>query len=116
MITQRRQGSHAALLWEFPGGKLEYGENPPDCLARELHEELGIVVKDLRLYDVVSHVYAAIASHVVLLVYTGQLAAGLPQPIECESLAWVAVESLGQYEFCAADQPIVQRLMSAHGC
>ena len=42
LIAQRKSSDHLAGKWEFPGGKIEYGETPEDCLKRELHEEFGI--------------------------------------------------------------------------
>jgi 8-oxo-dGTP pyrophosphatase MutT (NUDIX family) len=46
LIAQRPQGKTLAGLWEFPGGKLEPGERPEATLIRELHEEIGITVKE----------------------------------------------------------------------
>lgn len=56
LITQRKQGSHLAGLWEFPGGKREPAETWQDCLVRELQEELAITVTvgELR-YETVHH-------------------------------------------------------------
>ncbi|HKW99482.1 MAG TPA: (deoxy)nucleoside triphosphate pyrophosphohydrolase [Bryobacteraceae bacterium] len=45
LICQRKPGQWHALKWEFPGGKVEPGESPPDAIRRELDEELGIVAK-----------------------------------------------------------------------
>ena len=46
LIAQRPEGKSLAGLWEFPGGKIDPGERPEQALIRELHEELGIVVKE----------------------------------------------------------------------
>jgi len=50
LVNQRRAGTHMAGSWEFPGGKLEAGETIAQALARELHEELGIVIEDCTLW------------------------------------------------------------------
>ncbi len=42
LLTQRQRGAHLELHWEFPGGKVEAGESPPEALVRELYEELDV--------------------------------------------------------------------------
>ena len=58
LLTSRPEGKVYAGWWEFPGGKLEAGESVAEALARELHEELGIVVDEVRPWDVTRMDYA----------------------------------------------------------
>ena len=58
LLTSRPEGKVYAGWWEFPGGKLEAGESVAEALARELHEELGIVVHEVRPWDVTRMDYA----------------------------------------------------------
>ena len=59
LIAQRPEGKALAGLWEFPGGKIEPGERPEATLIRELHEEIGITVKEACLAPLTfaSHAY-----------------------------------------------------------
>lgn len=58
LIVERPAGKIAALKWEFPGGKIEAGETPRAALDRELHEEIGIVVRKARPLILFTHEYA----------------------------------------------------------
>ncbi|MEP7138392.1 MAG: NUDIX domain-containing protein [Caldimonas sp.] len=58
LLTSRPEGKVYAGWWEFPGGKLEEGESVVEALARELHEELGIAVDDVRPWNVTRMDYA----------------------------------------------------------
>ena len=62
LLTQRKRGTHLAGAWEFPGGKVEPGEDPRAALRRELDEELGIDVSVGEIVDVTFHRYAGQAS------------------------------------------------------
>ena len=59
LLAQRPPGKTLAGLWEFPGGKVEPGERPEATLIRELHEEIGITVKEACLAPLTfaSHAY-----------------------------------------------------------
>lgn len=57
LIVERPPGKIAALKWEFPGGKIEPGESPREALDRELHEEIGIVVRQARPLLLFTHEY-----------------------------------------------------------
>ena len=105
LITQRKQGSHLAGLWEFPGGKREPAETWQDCLVRELHEELAITVTvgELR-YETVHH-YPE--KSVRLRFYAAVLISGEPRPIDCAAVAWVGPKDLPTYAFPEADRELV---------
>ncbi|MEO6690626.1 MAG: (deoxy)nucleoside triphosphate pyrophosphohydrolase, partial [Dokdonella sp.] len=57
LLAERPPGKHLAGLWEFPGGKCEDGEAPVDALARELREEIGVIVESARPLIGVPHSY-----------------------------------------------------------
>jgi 8-oxo-dGTP diphosphatase len=101
-----------AGLWEFPGGKVEPGEEPRAALRREIVEELGIAT---RVGAVVETLHS-VASHreIVILCYRCTLEKGVdPEsalPLEAEECRWVPVAKLDTLEFVAADKAFVARL------
>lgn len=105
LIARRADSQHQGGLWEFPGGKVEAGEAVEIALARELHEELGIVVTQARPLIKVSHDYAD--KQVLLDVWEVDGFTGEPHGAEGQPLAWVSARELSQYEFPEANQPIV---------
>lgn len=108
MICQRRPEVHNGLKWEFPGGKLEPGESPEAALARELREELDIEVRVGRVFDAVHHRYSD--RDVLVLFYGCEILAGEPRTVDCNAIAWVEPERLGEYDFAGADRAFVERL------
>jgi 8-oxo-dGTP diphosphatase len=111
LISQRRADQSLALLWEFPGGKVEPGEAPVAALVRELREELGIDVEVGRIWDVLFHPYDAF--DLVMLVYGCRLIAGSAEPraVEVAAFAWVAPGELPSWKILPADQVLVERLV-----
>lgn len=109
LITQRPPTSSLPLLWEFPGGRVEPGETDEAALARELEEEMGIAV---RVGERVVHVEHAYASYDIdFCVYRCELRAGVVQDLKVNDHRWVRPEELDQYEFPAADEKTVARLL-----
>lgn len=108
LLAQRRKDSHQGLKWEFPGGKLEFGESPEECLVREIREELDINIKVKGIFQVVSHIYGE--RQVILLCYLCQLDQGQIKPKECQDFCWVEKQDLLKYDLAPADIPVAKQL------
>ncbi|MBK8286353.1 MAG: Nudix family hydrolase [Ahniella sp.] len=108
LIARRPQHKHHGGLWEFPGGKQDPGEQPDAALARELHEELGVQVRQSVPWCVIRESRPdrplALATRRVL-AYDGA-----PKALEHEALAWVLPACLHDYDLAPADRRIAQAL------
>lgn len=109
LIAQRKKGTHLEMKWEFPGGKLEPGEDPETCLEREIKEELALDIKVNSIFQVVSHKYEL--RHIVMLCYICEVLQGTPECIECNDFRWVTLDEIGEYDFAPADIPVVEKLL-----
>jgi 8-oxo-dGTP diphosphatase len=108
LVTRRPEHVHQGGLWEFPGGKLEPGEDPEQGLARELAEELGVRVLASRPLIRIHHDYGD--RHILLDVRRVSRYEGVPQGLEGQPLAWLDPESMDPKAFPAADRPIITAL------
>jgi 8-oxo-dGTP diphosphatase len=99
--------------WELPGGKIEAGESPRACLQRELHEEFGIVTAIDAFFGASVHHYEHVS--IRLLAYRARLVDGDIRLTVHDRCRWVPVSRLGDFDFCAADQPLVTRLVRLQG-
>lgn len=104
LITQRNSGE-----WEFPGGKIEFGETPEECLVRELAEEIGITVSVDDVFAVSSAMQGD--KHILLLAFHCVIVEGDVQHLEVEDHRWVLPEELTEYEMSLADLPLVEKLI-----
>lgn len=105
LIARRADSQHQGGLWEFPGGKVEAGETVQAALARELREELDIEVTTSRPLIRIDHDYPD--KHVCLDVWEITGFSGEARGVEGQPLAWVSARELPEYEFPAANRPIV---------
>lgn len=109
LISNRRQNTHLAGLWEFPGGKLEPGESRLQGLSRELHEELGIKVAQAVALIRVRHRYPE--RNVLLDVWEITEYHNIAIGREGQPLQWVLPEQLHKYSLPPADEPIRKALL-----
>jgi 8-oxo-dGTP diphosphatase len=114
LIAQRPAGKSMAGLWEFPGGKVEAGERPEDTVIREMHEELGITIKDACLAPFIfaSHSYPEF--HLLMPLFLCRRWEGIAQAREGQKVAWVRIKDLAldpeRYPMPAADLPLIPLL------
>lgn len=108
LLSRRRNDVHQGGLWEFPGGKLEPGEDSRAALYRELREELGVDVTRVQPLVRVGHNYPDRA--VVLHVWCVQAYAGTPWGRQRQPLCWLPIGALEAARFPAANAPIVRLL------
>ncbi len=108
LIAERPVGKHLAGRWEFPGGKIGDGESREEALARELHEELGIVVHGS--VPLVSLVHDYAERQVELHLHLVQGWDGCAQGLDGQRLKWVPLAELGAEDILEADRPFIDAL------
>ena len=113
LICQRRWGSAFELKWEFPGGKVQPGENPKEALARELQEELQVSAKiGPELYRT-RHRYAEMGQEIELVFFAATLGPETMMNRAFERIVWAERARLPTYDFLEADRELVERLAKA---
>ena len=110
LVTRRPAGAHLAGMWEFPGGKIDPGEEHAAALEREIREELGADVVVGELAYETTHRYPD--RTVALFFYRCSLS-GDPRPVLGQEMKWVARGDLASLEFPPADRELIQRLVSS---
>jgi 8-oxo-dGTP diphosphatase len=110
LIAQRPAGKAMAGLWEFPGGKVEPGERPETTLIRELHEEIGITVKEAGLAPLTFASHAYDDFHLLMPLYICRRWEGHLTAREGQNLTWVRANKLRDYPMPPADIPLIPYL------
>lgn len=113
LICQRPKTKARALLWEFVGGKVEAGETVEEALIRECREELGVTVQPCGIFTEVIHEYPDIT--IRLTLFNAEIVCGTPQLLEHNDIRWIPPEEIGQYEFCPADEEILEKIQKLGG-
>lgn len=105
LAAQRSASMSLPLKWEFPGGKIEAGESPEECLIRELMEELGVTVLVGTALPPATHGYPDFT--VTLYPFTCRMAGGTITPHEHHTLTWIEPRRLPELDWAAADLPVI---------
>ena len=105
LATQRSGSMSLPLKWEFPGGKIDGGETPEECLHRELREELGIGVAIRGVLPPVTHRYPTFT--ITLHPFRCALSAGTLTLHEHAAVVWVAPGEMGALDWAEADLPVI---------
>jgi 8-oxo-dGTP diphosphatase len=110
LIAERPAGKHMAGRWEFPGGKVDPGEDEGAALHRELAEELGIEVIEARPFLTLTHDYAD--RRIELAMWIVERFRGEPRGLDGQRLRWIDVSQLPGADMLEADRPLVEALMA----
>lgn len=108
LIAKRGSTDKLANMWEFPGGKVEKGESPEECLRREIKEEFNIEIEvgDFFGESIYDYEYDSIR----LLAYWAYWKSGIIVPLVHDEYRWVSTKELMNYDFAPADIPFVEKL------
>lgn len=115
LIARRRPDDRFGGVWEFPGGKVESGEEPRDGLRREIREELAL---DIDVGPALGeYPFASERLSLVLIAFRAVIVGGALRLHDHSEIAWVLPSELAAYDFALPDRALVRRLTgdAAHG-
>ncbi|MCB0349824.1 MAG: (deoxy)nucleoside triphosphate pyrophosphohydrolase [Bdellovibrionales bacterium] len=109
LLGLRPSGGSLAGKWEFPGGKIEIGEQPEIALARELKEELGIDAEIGPLRFSATHHYGEVG--VIILFYEVNYWKGQPSPLHHSEVKWVLAEEIHKLQLPDANRNVLDKIV-----
>jgi 8-oxo-dGTP diphosphatase len=109
LCALRSPSMSLANMWEFPGGKVEKGEDVYTAIEREINEELGCKIKAQHIFHENTHEYETICIHLICIKC--RITKGNPVPTEHSKLIWLKKENLSSLKWAPADIPAVVQIM-----
>ncbi|MET1054590.1 MAG: (deoxy)nucleoside triphosphate pyrophosphohydrolase [Pedobacter sp.] len=110
LVAQRSSSMRLPLKWEFPGGKVEAGEEAGECLLREIAEELNVEVEIIRAMLPSEHDNGQQA--IRLIPFICRIKSGDIQLTEHAAIVWLEPEKLDTLDWAEADIPVVQQYLA----
>lgn len=110
MLAERPVGKAHAGAWEFPGGKVEAGEDDAQALARELREEVGVEAKVAERLASTRHTQES-GRIIELHLYRAQIVHGRPSGQEGQRIRWQTLATVAEDTLCPADRAFLPVLL-----
>ena len=109
LICKRPKSKHQGGRWEFPGGKKKEDEDILECIKRELHEELGIVVRPTKKIVSVNFKYPE--KEVNLHIYLCHIISGIPAGLEGQRVEWIEIDNLDKVDLTPPDKMALYNIL-----
>ncbi len=97
LLLLKRQAVHGAGTWSTPGGHLEFGESPIDCAVREVREETGVLIGNVRFLAITNDLFAESGKHYITIWMRAEYKSGTPAvnaPYEMSTVDWFKLDNL----------------------
>ena len=116
LLAQRPAHKHLPLQWEFPGGKVEPGEDPAAAIIREIREELGCEIAVVRALPRFLHDYQTVLIEMIPFGCVLAESSATPHPREHIALEWVEPARVTDFDLAPADLPVISSYRGEHAC
>lgn len=113
LIAQKGPQDKRAYRWEFPGGKIDAGETPEECVVRELLEEFEIEIRVGEL--LCESLFTYEEGQLLVKAYCCTWVSGELNPTEHADFRWVDPDELSQFDFVASDIPVAEKVLQQFG-
>jgi len=97
LLLLKRKNAHGSGTWSTPGGHLDFGESPEECAIREVKEETGVSIKELKFKAITNDIFKSQGKHYITIWLEAKHLSGEPMinaPYEVAEVGWFKLDSL----------------------